>query len=132
MKKKFSASFFLMMFVISISARAQNMSSGTHAFFTASETEIKNEVKAGSLVFYVSGLETEQQADDFLKRSKPYSKGFSMTLGAQVNGQRECKIIFNGNPEMKWALRFFLASGIADVKQDNSVKTVNDFFKPYL
>ena len=101
-------------------------------FFKGTEAEIKSAIKSNAVVFFVSGLETDQQKNDFIKKSQPYSKTFTMTVEAPVNGQYECKITFTGTPDVKWLLRFFLASYVKDVDQNNVVKNPNDFFKPYM
>src|SRR5437016_1620565 len=98
-------------------ANSQTSDNSIHAFFKGNETEVKNNIKTNNLSFFVSGLTSDQEVAAFVKRSQPYAKGFTMTVGSLVNGERECKINFVGAPEMKWMLRFFLASSVKDVEQ---------------
>lgn len=131
---KNSTSKILLTLFITIAAfgKIKAQTSDIHAFFKGTETEVKNDLKAKSLGFFVSGLSTDEQAAAFLKNAQPYSKFFTMTMAAPVNGQRECKINFVGTPDAKWVLRFFLASSVKDVEQNNSKKSPNDFFKLYM
>ena len=111
---------------------AQTSDNLIHAFFKGTETDVKNEIKSNTLTFSVSDLSSEQ-ATAFLKKAQPYSKSFTITMAAQENPlQYTCKINFIGTPDMKWVLRFFLASSVKDVEQNKIKKNPNDFFKPFM
>ena len=131
---KNSTSKILLAVFITITAfgKVKAQTNDIHAFFKGTETEVKSEINSKTLTFFVSGLSTDEQAAAFLKRSLPYSKSFTMNMGATANGQSECKINFVGTPDVKWMLRFFLASSVKDVEQNNSKKSPNDFFKTYM
>ena len=112
---------------------AQTSDNLIHAFFKGTDTDVKNDIKSNTLTFFVSGLSTKELADAFLKKALPYSKSFTMTM-ARLENPAECefKITFIGTPELKWVLRFFLASGVKDVEQNSIKKDPSNFFKPYM
>jgi hypothetical protein len=131
MKPLFTRTLTLLTLVLSIviSAGAQN-SNGLRVVFNGSASDTKSAIQSNTLSFQVSGLNTDQQVQDFIKRSQVYSKGFTMTVvpAADKNFQ-QCKITFNGTPEAKWLQRFFMSSGIEQVELNGEKKNVNDFFK---
>jgi hypothetical protein len=116
------------MFFFSVTGSHAQTNTGLHAFFKGSSAVIKSSVQSNSLVFYVSGIDSKTQLDDFLKRAQVYSKGFTLTA-TSAEGKYECKVNFNGTPEVKWLQRFFVAVSMSDIQQDNEKKSVDDFFK---
>ena len=131
MKPLFTRTLTLLTLILSlvISSAAQN-SNSLNVIFKGTAADTKTAIQSNSLSFQVSGLNTDQQVKDFVKRSQVYSKGFTMTVtpAADKNFQ-QCKITFNGTPDVKWLQRFFMSSGIEEVELNGEKKNVNDFFK---
>lgn len=129
MKNQLIRTLFALTFLVAIFANAQAQSStGIHSFFKGTATDVKASVQTNTLVFFVSGIDNDQQLADFVKKSTPYSKGFTMTVANTDSQKRECKIKFTGTPDLKWVERFFMAASITDVTLNTTVMSTSDFF----
>jgi hypothetical protein len=129
MKNHLIRTLFALTFLVAAFTNTQAQSStGIHSFFKGTATDVKASVQANTLTFFVSGIENEQQLADFIKRSTPYSKGFTMTVANTDSQKRECKIKFTGTPDLKWVERFFMAASITDVELNASVMSPSAFF----
>ena len=129
MKKYIALFSFLSLFLVSLTASAQNNNTAYSALFNYNQAQLDEAVKAKGVEFTLANL-SDAEVKEMEKKAALYTKHFDVKFSGAKD--KTVKVTFTDKGEMKMLYRFFVSSNIKEVTYNNATMTASDFFKPWM